>query len=58
MVFGDGDDNIFQDFTRAPEVIGHELTHGVVQYTCQLAYDMQAGALNGKLENFARREIC
>lgn len=46
MVFGDGDQEIFQDFTRAPEVVAHELTHGVIQYTAQLPYDMQAGALN------------
>ena len=48
MVFGDGDVNIFQDFTAAKDVIAHELTHGMVQHTAQLPYDMQPGALNGK----------
>jgi len=46
MVFGDGDGQIFNRFTIAPEVIGHELTHGVTQYTAQLEYQGQAGALN------------
>lgn len=48
MVFGDGDREIFEDFTRAPDVVAHELTHGVMQYTAQLPYDMQPGALNGE----------
>jgi Zn-dependent metalloprotease len=29
MVFGDGDNIIFRDFTRSLDVIGHELAHGV-----------------------------
>ncbi|KAJ5150899.1 uncharacterized protein N7482_010151 [Penicillium canariense] len=33
MVFGDGDGVIFNGFTDELDVIGHELTHGVVQYT-------------------------
>ena len=46
MVFGDGDGVIFERFTKAIEVIGHELTHGVTQYEANLAYDGQPGALN------------
>ncbi|WP_055490175.1 M4 family metallopeptidase [Streptomyces sp. TP-A0356] len=46
MVFGDGDDQIFLDFTIPVDVIGHELTHGVTQYTANLAYFGQSGALN------------
>ncbi|WP_424863149.1 M4 family metallopeptidase [Streptomyces sp. MMS24-I29] len=46
MVFGDGDGHIFGDFTQSPDVIGHELTHGVTQYTANLAYVGQSGALN------------
>jgi Zn-dependent metalloprotease len=49
MVFGDGDGHIFGDFTQSPDVIGHELTHGVVQYTANLAYTGQSGALNEHL---------
>ncbi|WNM35028.1 M4 family metallopeptidase [Streptomyces sp. Li-HN-5-11] len=46
MVFGDGDGEIFLDFTIPVDVIGHELTHGVTQHTANLAYYGQSGALN------------
>lgn len=46
MVFGDGDGVIFQRFTASLDVIGHELAHGVTQYTSGLAYRDQPGALN------------
>ncbi|MEU6767763.1 M4 family metallopeptidase [Streptomyces sp. NPDC046853] len=46
MVFGDGDNDLFLDFTIPVDVIGHELTHGVTQYTANLEYYGQSGALN------------
>ncbi|OEV31413.1 peptidase M4, partial [Streptomyces nanshensis] len=46
MVFGDGDGEIFRDFTLPVDVIGHELTHGVTQYSANLEYYGQSGALN------------
>lgn len=46
MVFGDGDGIIFVGFTKAIDVIGHELTHGVTQFTSNLKYQDQPGALN------------
>ena len=46
MVYGDGDGEIFQCFTKSIDVIGHELTHGVTQYEAALEYEGQAGALN------------
>jgi Zn-dependent metalloprotease len=46
MVFGNGDDEIFQDFTRDVDVCAHELTHGITQYTAGLVYSDQPGALN------------
>lgn len=46
MVFGDGDNIIFQSFTRSLDVIGHELTHGVTELTSGLEYHNQSGALN------------
>jgi Thermolysin metallopeptidase, alpha-helical domain/Thermolysin metallopeptidase, catalytic domain len=46
MVFGDGDGVIFLPFTRSLDVIGHELAHGVTQYTSGLNYQDQSGALN------------
>lgn len=46
MVYGDGDGEIFQRFTKSIDVIGHELTHGVTQYEAALEYEGQPGALN------------
>ncbi len=46
MVFGDGDGVVFLGFTRSVDVIGHELAHGVTQYTSGLNYQGQSGALN------------
>jgi Zn-dependent metalloprotease len=46
MVFGDGDGEIFRRFTGSLTVIGHELAHGITQYTAALVYEGQSGALN------------
>ncbi len=51
MVFGDGDGDIFNRFTIAIDVIGHELTHGVTQDEAQLVYLNQSGALNESLSD-------
>ena len=52
MVYGDGDEDqppaqqLFRRFTASLDVIGHELTHGVTQFTGNLNYQGQPGALN------------
>jgi Zn-dependent metalloprotease len=48
MVYGDGGGGMFVrgGMTRCIDVIGHELTHGVTDFTAQLAYHKQSGALN------------
>jgi Zn-dependent metalloprotease len=46
MVMGDGDREIFNSFTSSLSVIAHELGHGLLQYTTNLAYQGQSGALN------------
>lgn len=51
MVFGDGDQKIFTGFTGCVDVIGHELTHGITQYTAALEYQGQSGALNESLSD-------
>ncbi|MFG2889133.1 M4 family metallopeptidase [Streptomyces sp. NPDC048248] len=51
MVFGDGDNDLFLDFTIPVDVIGHELTHGVTQYTANLTYKDQSGALNESISD-------
>ncbi|WP_418123463.1 M4 family metallopeptidase [Variovorax sp. 160MFSha2.1] len=46
MVFGDGDGEVMNRFTIAVDIIGHELTHGVIDHEAALVYQGQPGALN------------
>jgi Zn-dependent metalloprotease len=50
MCYGDGDGRVFIRFTKSFDVVGHELTHGVISHTCNLVYSNEPGALN---EHFA-----
>jgi Zn-dependent metalloprotease len=54
MVYGDGDGQLFSGFAKAVDVVGHELTHGVTQYTVPgggLVYDGESGALNESISD-------
>ena len=57
MVYGDGDENLpaderlFNRFTIAIDIIGHELTHGVTQFEARLVYSQQPGALNESMSD-------
>ena len=51
LVLGDGDGQIFNRFTSSLSVIGHELTHGMTQYTTNLIYQGQSGALNESISD-------
>jgi Zn-dependent metalloprotease len=57
MVYGDGDEDLpvaqrlFNRFTIAVDIIGHELTHGVTQFTANLIYQGQSGALNESMSD-------
>lgn len=51
MVYGDGDGNIFLDFTQSNDVIAHEITHGVTQFAARLEYVNQAGGLNESMSD-------
>jgi Zn-dependent metalloprotease len=51
MVFGDGDGVLFTDFTKSLDVIAHELTHGVTEFTAGLEYHNQSGALNESMSD-------
>ena len=57
MVYGDGDEDLppderlFNRFTIALDIIGHELTHGVTQFEAKLQYLQQPGALNESMSD-------
>jgi Zn-dependent metalloprotease len=45
MIYGDGG-KIFKPLPYGLDVVGHELTHGVIDSTADLVYEGQSGALN------------
>lgn len=46
MVYGDGDGSQFGPFSRALDVVAHELGHAVTDTTADLVYSNESGALN------------
>jgi Zn-dependent metalloprotease len=46
LTFGDGDGTIFVNFIKSLDVVAHEFGHGVTQFTADLEYYSQSGALN------------
>ncbi len=51
LVFGDGDGRIFGRLTGPVDVLGHELTHAVTEYSAGLEYAGQPGALNESISD-------
>jgi len=46
MAYGDGNGTTYRALSVSLDVVGHELTHGVTQFTSALTYQGQTGALN------------
>jgi bacillolysin len=46
MAYGDGDGKTCISLSGGLDVVGHELTHGVTQFTSNLIYQDESGALN------------
>ncbi len=46
MTYGDGDGVACKPLSGGLDVVGHELTHGVTEFTSGLIYEGQSGALN------------
>ena len=42
---------IFDRFTKPADVMAHEFTHGVTQFTAALVYQDQSGALNESISD-------
>jgi Zn-dependent metalloprotease len=61
MTYGDGNGTSYFPFT-ALDVTGHEITHGITEFTAGLAYSYESGALNesfsdifgNSIEHYAR----
>lgn len=51
MVYGDGDGVTFSPLSGDLDVVGHELTHGVTDFTSDLIYSSDSGALNEGLSD-------
>ena len=45
MTYGDGDGSVFSPLTEL-DIVAHELTHGVTNFSSNLVYSYQSGALN------------
>ncbi|MDG0816303.1 M4 family metallopeptidase [Bdellovibrio svalbardensis] len=52
FLFGGGESDGLKKFTGAVDVIAHEYTHAVVQFSSKLKYEGQSGALNEHLADF------
>ncbi|GAA0484436.1 hypothetical protein Ade02nite_87600 [Paractinoplanes deccanensis] len=51
MVYGSGDTE-YLPLSADPDVVGHEMTHGVVEHTASLVYAGQPGALNEAIADY------
>ncbi|GAA2654486.1 hypothetical protein GCM10010425_81050 [Streptomyces spororaveus] len=51
MVYGIGDDE-YKPMSADTDVVGHEMTHGVIEHTANLVYAGQSGALNEALADY------
>jgi bacillolysin/thermolysin len=46
IVFGDGDNKTFSSLAASLDIAAHELQHGITEFTANLKYENQSGALN------------
>jgi Zn-dependent metalloprotease len=46
VAYGDGDGRNYREFSASLDVVSHELTHGVTDFTSDLIYENESGALN------------
>ncbi|WP_372350160.1 M4 family metallopeptidase [Streptomyces sp. KL116D] len=51
MVYGQGGGD-YRTFSADTDVVGHEMTHGVVQHTANLVYAGQSGAINEAIADY------
>lgn len=51
MVYGDGDGTLMIELSGGIDVVAHELTHAVTDYTADLIYQYESGALNESMSD-------
>lgn len=51
FIFGISDGKVFIDLYKAKDIIAHEFTHALTQYTADLEYEDESGALNESLSD-------
>ncbi|GHH01056.1 hypothetical protein GCM10018780_29450 [Streptomyces lanatus] len=51
MVYGNGDAE-YRPLSAALDVVGHEMTHGVIEHSANLVYAGQSGALNEAIADY------
>ncbi len=51
MVYGDGDGSVFRPLSGGLDVVAHELTHAVTEYSAGLIYQNESGALNESMSD-------
>ncbi|MFF5475867.1 M4 family metallopeptidase [Streptomyces sp. NPDC012935] len=51
MVYGSGDAE-YRPLSAAMDVVGHEMTHGVIEHSANLVYAGQSGALNEAIADY------
>ena len=57
MNYGDGDGETFTFFSSGIDVVAHELTHGVTQFTSNLIYLNESGALDEAISDIMAVEF-
>ena len=51
MAYGDGDGVVFSPLALGLDVVAHELVHGITQFTSNLVYQNESGALNESMSD-------
>jgi Zn-dependent metalloprotease len=57
MTYGDGDGTTFIEFSGGLDVATHEFTHGVTDFTSELVYQGESGALNESFSDMMGNSI-
>ncbi|MCG7407871.1 M4 family metallopeptidase [Paenibacillus sp. ACRRX] len=57
IVYGDGNSTTYYPFSADLDVVGHELTHGLTEFTANLNYYGESGAINESISDIFGNNI-